>query len=95
MRFYQQLYFPLHTLQQHPSLLSGESSPSYLLNSHIVLTRLKAVAPNAKAIVMLRDPVKRAYSHYCMTVDEKGTKGQLRVRGRSHWKDKSIEQVCV
>lgn len=43
--------------------LSGEASPYYLWDPRVA-GRVHAVAPNIKAIVLLRDPVKRAWSHY-------------------------------
>lgn len=44
-------------------LVAGEASPYYLLHP-IAPTRAAAVVPNAKIIVLLRDPVDRAYSQY-------------------------------
>src|SRR5690625_4137892 len=43
--------------------LSGEASPYYLWNPRVA-ARVHAVAPHIKSIVLLRDPVKRAWSHY-------------------------------
>ena len=45
------------------SLLSGEASPPYLSNP-MVPCRMKAVIPDVKLIVILRNPIDRAYSHY-------------------------------
>lgn len=47
----------------------GEASSSYLweLNS---ATRIQEMIPHAKIIIMLRDPVARAYSHYLMDLRE-------------------------
>lgn len=44
-------------------LLCGEGTPDYLLHPHAP-KRLKATIPNAKLIVILRNPVDRAYSLY-------------------------------
>ncbi len=44
-------------------LLSGEASPYYLFHP-AVPDRMKAVLPDVKLIVILRNPVDRAYSHY-------------------------------
>lgn len=44
-------------------LLAGEASPYYLFHPHAP-ARLKAAMPNAKLIVILRNPTARAYSHY-------------------------------
>lgn len=40
-----------------------DGSPEYLFHAD-ALERIRAVEPDAKAIVVLRDPVDRAYSHY-------------------------------
>ena len=64
---------------QFPTLI-GESTPSYLLYGETVARRIHQVFPNVRLIVMLRDPVARAYSHYCMTSDVVGTSAQLSQR---------------
>ncbi len=43
--------------------LVGEASPSYLLHPHGP-ARARALLPDARLIVLLRDPVDRAFSHY-------------------------------
>jgi len=45
------------------SLLTFECTPDYLLSQHAP-RRAKALLPDAKIIVLLRDPVERAFSHY-------------------------------
>ena len=45
------------------SLLTFEATPDYLFDPRAP-ERLKALLPNAKLVVLLRDPVDRAYSHY-------------------------------
>jgi hypothetical protein len=45
----------------------GDLSPFYLWDS-AAPQRIHDVSPDAKIIVMLRDPVARAYSHYLMAV---------------------------
>jgi hypothetical protein len=47
----------------------GEASPSYLW-SREAPKRIRQKIPHAKIIVLLRDPVERAYSHYLMNVRE-------------------------
>jgi len=44
-------------------LLSGEASPYYLFHPHAPRRVLKHL-PQAKLIVLLRNPIERAYSHY-------------------------------
>lgn len=43
--------------------LVGEASPSYLLHP-LAPARARTVAPDARLIALLREPVARAYSHY-------------------------------
>jgi hypothetical protein len=82
-------------LQLHPSLLTGDSTPSYLLDSRRVIPRLQEVFNwKMKFIVMLRNPVKRAESHYAMVTSSEGTEAQLRTRG-AEWRDKSFWQVIM
>jgi sulfotransferase family protein len=44
-------------------LQTGEATPDYLFHP-LVPERMHGVLPRAKLIVVLRDPVSRAYSHY-------------------------------
>jgi Sulfotransferase domain len=48
--------------------VTGESSPYYLFHP-LAAQRIAADLPTVKIIVMLRDPVKRAYSNYWERVD--------------------------
>lgn len=80
-------------LDLHPSCLTGDSTPSYLLDSSRVIPRLMKVFPwRVKFFVMLRDPVRRAESHYAMVTSLEGTEAQLKARGME-WRNKSIRQV--
>ena len=49
--------------QRGVAQLAGESSPNYIFDPSVP-ARVKAALPNAKLIVMLRNPVDRAYSQY-------------------------------
>ena len=49
------------------SSLVGESTPYYIFHPHSV-KRIASLLPNVKLIVLLRDPVERAYSHYAHEV---------------------------
>lgn len=54
--------------EQKGALLSGDVTPSY---GRLPRARVAAISrrfPNAKAILMLRDPVERAWSHWRMRV---------------------------
>jgi hypothetical protein len=44
-------------------LITGESTPYYMFHPH-ALQRIKSFLPDAKLIVVLRNPVDRAYSHF-------------------------------
>ncbi len=44
----------------------GEASPHYL-SSHIASKRIAAECSESKLIVLLRNPIDRAYSHYLMS----------------------------
>ena len=57
--------------------LSGESTPSYLFHNAISIKRIKAIAPQTKLLIMLRDPVDRAYSQFQMTQSLDGDAGQV------------------
>lgn len=43
----------------------GDKAPSYVFKGEVA-AQMKALAPDIKIIVQLRDPVERAYSHYKM-----------------------------
>ena len=57
-------YDSIFTSAQHEKIL-GEISPTYFGNPHAP-ERISQYNPRMKLIAMLRDPVERAYSHYCM-----------------------------
>jgi len=44
-------------------IVSGEATPYYLFHPRVP-ARIKKVSPKTKFIVLLRNPVERAYSHY-------------------------------
>jgi hypothetical protein len=48
---------------RHTRLVVGEATPYYLFYPHAA-RRVREAVPNAKLIVLLRNPVDRAYSHY-------------------------------
>ena len=48
--------------------LTGEATPRYLHYPHAP-KRIFSMLPNVKLIVLLRNPIDRAYSHYQMEVD--------------------------
>jgi hypothetical protein len=44
-------------------IITGEASPYYMFHPH-AMRRIASVLPKVKLIVLLRNPVDRAYSHY-------------------------------
>lgn len=52
-----------HALKIHHKPLTGEATPYYIFHP-LAASRIKQVCPNAKIIMMLRNPVDRAFSHY-------------------------------
>ena len=88
-------FFDASAHYEHPSLIAGDSTPSYLLASHLAIPRLKLVFENDMPpfIVMLRDPADRALSHYAMIVDENCTPAQRRTRGTA-WLESSLEEIA-
>jgi hypothetical protein len=55
--------------RQSQRVLTGEGSPYYLFHP-LAPARAALVVPKTKLIVLLRNPVDRAYSHYCRMVME-------------------------
>jgi hypothetical protein len=51
--------------ERAPGVITGEATP-YSMFHPLAPARLKQVAPQAKLIALLRNPVDRAYSHYLM-----------------------------
>ena len=45
------------------SLLCGEASPTYILNPKLA-ERIQKTMPEIKLIILVRNPVDRAFSHY-------------------------------
>jgi hypothetical protein len=60
-------YLPQRKCIDDRMTVSGEATPSYLLDP-LVPERMAKAVPDAKLIALLRNPVDRAYSHYQMWV---------------------------
>lgn len=86
-------YFNKQALFQHASLVTGESTPSYLFHSNVVLPRIQAICPWTKLLVILRNPVARAYSQYQMCVSHDGDPQQREIRGMSSYIGRSFDEV--
>jgi hypothetical protein len=87
-------FFYTEELKFHPSCLTGDSTPSYLLDSRRVIPRVQTVFAGWKMtfFVVMRDPIRRAASHYAMVTSPHGTPAQLATRGKE-WRDKTLSQV--
>ena len=48
-----------------PKTRRGEATPMYLFHPHVP-ARVRQLLPDVRLIVLLRDPVQRAYSHYML-----------------------------
>jgi hypothetical protein len=58
-------YLGLFPATLPPGVVTGEATP-YALFHPLAAQRLRSVAPDAKVIVLLRNPLERAYSQYAM-----------------------------
>ena len=59
------IYAPYHALFRHPDRLWGEATPIYLYWPN-ALERIRIYNPAMKLILLFRDPVERAWSHWKM-----------------------------
>lgn len=55
--------FPLPRWNEERKSITGEASPDYLFHPHAA-SRMAEVVPQARLIMLLRNPVDRAYSNY-------------------------------
>ncbi|KAL7541670.1 hypothetical protein ACHAWF_006993, partial [Thalassiosira exigua] len=86
-------FYHAEKMGRYPSLITGDSTPSYLLDYARVIPRVKECFPHGpKLMIMTRDPIKRAVSHYAMVTSSDGTPEQMKVRG-TEWRDKTLEEV--
>lgn len=86
-------FYSKDVLDKYPSLTTGESTPSYLLHSDVVIPRVQLVCPHSQFLVMLRNPTMRAYSQYQMSIDPTGTEEQRSVRGMASYASISFEEA--
>lgn len=86
-------FYLTQELSLHPSCLTGDSTPSYLLDSRRVIPRIRNIFDwPLKFFVMLRNPIRRAESHFAMVTSSEGTPAQLKARG-SEWRNKTFREV--
>ena len=89
------LMFPTAAMRASPSvaLVSGEATPSYFLYGELVARRIKAVCPHARLVIAVRNPIARAYSHYQMTRDTRGSEFVKKIRGCAVLGERSFEEA--
>ncbi|KAL7531535.1 hypothetical protein ACHAXR_005313, partial [Thalassiosira sp. AJA248-18] len=86
-------FYHATSMKQYPSLITGDSTPSYLLDYYRVIPRLKECFDHEpQLIIMTRDPIKRAVSHYVMVTSMDGSPEQLKVRGME-WRNMTLDEV--
>lgn len=56
-------WFPLKVMPGNNDMIVGEKSPTYLMDPSVP-ERVAATMPDARLILLVRDPVERAHSHY-------------------------------
>ena len=88
-------FYETDILHRNPSCLTGDSTPSYLIDSRRVIPRLQNVFNwPLKFFVILRNPIKRAESHFAMVTSTEGRPEQLKARG-TEWREKSFREVVM
>lgn len=56
-------WFPIKQARGSGTVIAGESSPAYLMDPQVP-ERVAAAMPQTRLILLVRDPVERAHSHY-------------------------------
>jgi lipopolysaccharide transport system ATP-binding protein len=56
-------WFPIKALRGDSTVIAGESSPAYLMDPQVP-ERVAEAMPQTRLILLVRDPVERAHSHY-------------------------------
>jgi hypothetical protein len=88
-------YYHAKDMTPYNSLLTGDSTPSYLLDYYRVIPRLKECFTHVpKLIICVREPIHRALSHYVMVTSLDGTVEQLAARGHE-WRNKTLQDVIM
>eukprot|EP00927_Polykrikos_kofoidii_P014253 TRINITY_DN16238_c0_g1_i1.p1 TRINITY_DN16238_c0_g1~~TRINITY_DN16238_c0_g1_i1.p1 ORF type:complete len:549 (+),score=77.78 TRINITY_DN16238_c0_g1_i1:92-1738(+) len=60
-------------LAENIGKVTGEASPQYLLSTNYMLPKLQVYAPSTRVMFILREPVKRMFSHARMIEGMKGS----------------------
>lgn len=69
-------HFPLSKMITGSTKLTGEASPEYFHNPEGP-TRVQSLIPDVKLVLLLRNPIDRAYSHYSMNMKNRKKKQGL------------------
>ena len=77
---------------EDPSRFTGEATPSYMLGGAELFKRLRTACPQARLLVILREPCERAWSHYRMTADVANASPE-QVARRGSVQGKSFKQI--
>ena len=80
--------FPKNTLKNS---IVGEATPRYMDHPHAP-SRIKKYLPNCKFIILLRNPIDRAYSHWNMMVSH--NREELSFEDAID-KEKNVQMVCL
>lgn len=88
-------FFPIKTLRpplrrDFDAFTTGEASPFYLFHP-TAPSRAHSVVPDARIIVILRDPVRRAYSHFIQS-RLKGLEPRESFEAAIEWELNSLDQ---
>jgi hypothetical protein len=91
VNWYRACFAQMRRQEDSQHRITGEASPYYIFHP-LVARRIAAVAPQAKLIALLRNPVSRAYSHYQhevrlgferLSFDQALDREQTRLRGEA------------
>ena len=69
LQWYRSHFAPRHLIDTYPRRITGEASPYYLFHP-LSASRIHCDLPGVKLIVLLRNPVDRAISHYFHAVQK-------------------------
>lgn len=67
-------YYAAQFSHRKTEKIIGEFTPGYLISPEVA-GRIQTSNPKAKLIFIVRNPIERAYSHYCMLVKSESVKG--------------------
>ena len=74
---YQQGGYPITELQSDATKITYDATPNYLFRSSLVMAPILCTCPWIKIIVIIRDPVQRAFSEYRYRVQRQMTNSTM------------------